>query len=572
MGTGHSTRRMSFDASGKVNFDHFQILRAIGKGSFGKVCIVQKKDTKRMFAMKYMNKAMCARQQAINNVIRELNMLTCLDHPFLVNLWYAFQDEEDMFMVVDLLLGGDLRFHMNQEVVFTEECIQLYIAELALALDYLRSQNILHRDIKPDNILLDEQGHCHVTDFNIATQLSENEYATSISGTWPYMAPETFGVAINERRGYSYPVDWWSLGISIFEILKRRRPFSISHNTSASEVWAMMTAARGQPLDLHRVSDALKDLLMMLLEFEPKDRLCSLEKLKEHKFMSSLNFDAVLNLGYPASFVPSKEHLNCDPTYELEEMIIETKPLHKKKKRLAKQISRQSTEGEKDETEMDELTKMFKYYNKEEANASRDPSLVIPSTDTLWRGEGTTSPTTVRDPMDISQEGRSTISRLTSRCKKHRRNSCTECGSNWNYNYSQHHCLQEGPTVTIPPHAVSITLQGVGVTRDDVLVDSHTVTQHSGLSQSCVLGTSSSPSQPGSGKASQVPQPCGAVKSPAVSTASWPSPDTTASKSSSKGWSVSGQLQRQQRLPSEEDKCSGHGNGIASELALRTDT
>ncbi|CAG2235074.1 STK32 [Mytilus edulis] len=128
-----------------VNFDHFQILRAIGKGSFGKVCIVQKKDTKKMFAMKYMNKLMCIKKDSVWNVYREIEILTSLEHPFLVNLWFTFQDEEDMFMVVDLLLGGDLRYHIQQEVHFDEYQVRLYVCEIALALDYLQQNNIIHR-------------------------------------------------------------------------------------------------------------------------------------------------------------------------------------------------------------------------------------------------------------------------------------------------------------------------------------------------------------------------------------------------------------------------------------------
>ncbi|MGH0127877.1 UNVERIFIED_CONTAM: hypothetical protein FKN15_018741 [Acipenser sinensis] len=232
-----------------VSFDHFQILRAIGKGSFGKVCIVQKKDTKKMYAMKYMNKQKCVERNEVRNVFKELQIMQSLEHPFLVNVWFSFQDEEDMFMVVDLLLGGDLRYHLQQNVHFTETTVRLYICELALALSYLQSKHIIHRDIKPDNILLDEQGHVHITDFNIAAQVKEEMRATSVA------APEMFQPFAGGCANYSFAVDWWSLGITAYELLK------------------------GQ-----------------------------------------------------------KGRLNCDPTFELEEMILESKPLHKKKKRLAKKL------------------------------------------------------------------------------------------------------------------------------------------------------------------------------------------------------------------------------------------
>ncbi|KAK2827750.1 hypothetical protein Q7C36_018676 [Tachysurus vachellii] len=145
MGLGSSSRSTDSQHNEEVNFDHFQILRAIGKGSFGKVCIVQKKDTKKMYAMKYMNKLKCVERNEVRNVFKELQIMQNLEHPFLVNFWYSFQDEEDMFMVVDLLLGGDLRYHLQQNVHFSESTVKLYICELALALNYLRNKRIIHR-------------------------------------------------------------------------------------------------------------------------------------------------------------------------------------------------------------------------------------------------------------------------------------------------------------------------------------------------------------------------------------------------------------------------------------------
>ncbi|ELU01456.1 hypothetical protein CAPTEDRAFT_92464 [Capitella teleta] len=344
MGSSNSTKRPSFDASGEVNFDHFQILRAIGKGSFGKVCIVQKKDTKKMFAMKYMNKNMCIKKDAIRNVFREVELLQNLDHPFLVNLWFTFQDDEDMFMVVDLLLGGDLRYHIQQDVKFDEARVKLYICEIALALEYLQKNRIVHRDIKPDNILLDENGHVHITDFNIATELLDGQLATSLSGTKPYMAPEVFACALDNCVGYTYAVDWWSLGVCIYEMLRAKRPYEIHSATTANEVTQLFAShSVSYPLSW---DEDMRDLLRQLLCVDAKNRISTLEGMKAHPFLSDVDFDQVLTLQIKPLFIPSKDHLNCDPTYELEEMIIEAKPLHKKKKRLAKQNSRKQVENQ----------------------------------------------------------------------------------------------------------------------------------------------------------------------------------------------------------------------------------
>ncbi|CAH1258060.1 serine/threonine-protein kinase 32A-like [Branchiostoma lanceolatum] len=368
MGLSHSAKKNPCDLNGDVNFDHFQILRSIGKGSFGKVCIVRKKDNKQMYAMKYMSKAACLEKDASHHVLRELEILQKLEHPFLVNLWFSFQDEEDMFMVVDLLLGGDLRYHMGQDVNFTEDIVKFYICELVLALDYLRSKNILHRDLKPDNILLDEQGHAHLTDFNVASVLRENELATSLSGTKPYMAPEVYLCALEMCRGYSYSVDWWSLGVVAYEMLRRKRPYPIHTVTSLQEV-----VHQFETTGVHFSSQWSKDmcnLLRKLLTVDIDQRLCSLSDIKQHPAMAGVDWDSLQALTVPSPFVPPKDHLNCDPTFELEEMIIESKPLHKKKKRLAKQHSdrRQSNNAALQnplQPQLDQLQRQFKVYNRE---------------------------------------------------------------------------------------------------------------------------------------------------------------------------------------------------------------
>ncbi|KAK7007472.1 Serine/threonine-protein kinase 32C [Halocaridina rubra] len=295
-----------------------------------------------MFAMKYMNKTQCEARDALNNVFREIEILSSLRHPFLVNLWFSFQDEEDMFMVVDLLLGGDLRYHIQQGVQFTDDAVLLYILEVASALHYLHARNIIHRDIKPDNLLLDEEGHVHLTDFNIATVLREDQLATSMSGTKPYMAPEVFECAADTCDGYSYPVDWWSLGVTAYEVRRAKRPYDIHSNTSFHEIRVMFMQPPKFPSDCH---PNLVDLIAQLLTLSPETRLQSFEAILRNALASSFTKDTILKKKAKPPFTPPKDHLNCDPTFELEEMIIESRPLHKKKKRLSKQKSLRETQS-----------------------------------------------------------------------------------------------------------------------------------------------------------------------------------------------------------------------------------
>ncbi|MBZ3883057.1 Serine/threonine-protein kinase 32C [Sciurus carolinensis] len=359
-----------------VNFDHFQILRAIGKGSFGKVCIVQKRDTEKMYAMKYMNKQQCIERDEVRNVFRELEILQEIEHVFLVNLWYSFQDEEDMFMVVDLLLGGDLRYHLQQNVQFSEDTVRLYICEMALALDYLRSQHIIHRDVKPDNILLDEQGHAHLTDFNIATIIKDGERATALAGTKPYMAPEIFHSFVNGGTGYSFEVDWWSVGVMAYELLRGWRPYDIHSSNAVESLVQLFSTVSVQYAPTW--SKEMVALLRKLLTVNPEHRFSSLQDMQAAPSLASVLWDDLCEKKVEPGFVPNKGRLHCDPTFELEEMILESRPLHKKKKRLAKNKSRDgsrdSSQSENDYLQdcLDAIQQDFVIFNREKLKRSQD--------------------------------------------------------------------------------------------------------------------------------------------------------------------------------------------------------
>ncbi|XP_054974938.1 serine/threonine-protein kinase 32C isoform X3 [Sorex araneus] len=380
-----TARRPVFDDKEDVNFDHFQILRAIGKGSFGKVCIVQKRDTEKMFAMKYMNKQQCVERDEVRNVFRELEILQEIEHTFLVNLWYSFQDEEDMFMVVDLMLGGDLRYHLQRNVRFSEDTVRLYVCELALALDYLRGQHIIHRDVKPDNILLDEQGHAHLTDFNIATIVKDGERATALAGTKPYMAPEIFQSFVSGGTGYSFEVDWWSVGVMAYELLRGWRPYDIQPSSSVDSLVQLFGTATVQYAPAWS-----KDTVVLL-------RKAPLLQPAGHAGHACTGHRAV---GPPqreegGAWLRAQRRLHCDPTFELEEMILESKPLHKKKKRLAKNrsrdSSRDSSQSENDYLQdcLDAIQQDFVIFNRERLRRDQEStSEPLPDPELPGDGEG----------------------------------------------------------------------------------------------------------------------------------------------------------------------------------------
>ncbi|XP_072828244.1 serine/threonine-protein kinase 32C isoform X4 [Vicugna pacos] len=306
-------------AGSSVNLDHFQILRAIGKGSFGKVCIVQKRDTEKMFAMKYMNKQQCIERDEVRNVFRELEILQEIEHVFLVNLW----------------------------------------------------------DVKPDNILLDEQGHAHLTDFNIATIIKDGERATALAGTKPYMAPEIFQSFVNGGTGYSFEVDWWSVGVMAYELLRGWRPYDIHSSNAVDSLVQLFSTVSVQYVPTW--SKEMVALLRKLLTVDPKHRVSSLRDVQAAPALAGVLWAELSEKKVEPGFVPNKGRLHCDPTFELEEMILESRPLHKKKKRLAKNrsrdSSRDSSQSENDYLQdcLDAIQQDFVIFNREKLKRSQDP-------------------------------------------------------------------------------------------------------------------------------------------------------------------------------------------------------
>ncbi|KAF7731653.1 hypothetical protein EC973_008823 [Apophysomyces ossiformis] len=315
------------DLDGEVDLSHFILLRSVGKGAFGKVRVVQHKGTKQLFALKYINKAKCIDMRAVENIISERRLLEQINYDLIVNLRYAFQDDENMFMVIDLMLGGDLRFHLDRMGVMPEDHVQFYAAEISLGLHYLHGKRIVHRDLKPDNILLNEKGHAHLTDFNIAVRFTEEKPLTSIAGSMAYMAPE-----ILQKRGYFASVDWWSLGVVCYELLFGKRPFQAKTNDALQQ--AILHDDPEFP-ENEASADAI-DFIKGLLTRDPKKRLGvgsdGFRRLKAHPWLKTIRWEDLETKRGNAPFIPDSKRANFDPTHELEEILLEENPLKVKKK------------------------------------------------------------------------------------------------------------------------------------------------------------------------------------------------------------------------------------------------
>jgi serine/threonine protein kinase len=166
--------------------NQFLSLYVIGKGGFGRVWKVQDKKSDQQYAMKEMSKQRILAKKSVNSVLNERNLLSKLHHEYIVNMKYAFQDRENLYLIMDLLSGGDLRYHICKHRKFTEQQTKFFAANIILALEYLHNNSIIHRDIKPENLVFDDKGYLRVTDFGIA-RIWNPENKKDTSGTPGYM-------------------------------------------------------------------------------------------------------------------------------------------------------------------------------------------------------------------------------------------------------------------------------------------------------------------------------------------------------------------------------------------------
>ncbi|KAI9574915.1 kinase-like domain-containing protein [Boletus coccyginus] len=294
----------------------FEFLKLIGRGTFGKVFQVRKKDTKRIYAMKVLSKKEIIAKKEVAHTIGERKILQrSLDSPFLVGLKFSFQTDTDLYFVTDFKSGGELFWHLQKETRFTEDRARFYVAELVLALEHLHKYNIVYRDLKPENILLDATGHVALCDFGLSkADLRPDELTTTFCGTTEYLAPEV----LLDEHGYSKLVDFWSLGVLLFEMCCGWSPF---YAEDTQQMYKNICFGKIR-FPRNVISEEGKMFVKGLLNRNPKHRLGAqrdAEELKEHPFFSSIDWKALFMKQVTPPFKPVVESdestANFDPEF-----------------------------------------------------------------------------------------------------------------------------------------------------------------------------------------------------------------------------------------------------------------
>jgi len=294
----------------KLTLDDFEIRRVLGTGGFGKVFLVSKTSGAQkgtFYAMKVLKKAVIVRNKETKEVEREINfyaklerdVLASVRHPFIVDLKYAFQARNKVYLIMEYLAGGELFMQLQKERMLMEDTAIFYLSQVLLALEHLHTQGIIYRDLKPENIMLDRWGHVKLTDFGCIKESSNEELNYTFCGTVEYMAPEI----INKSGRHGKEVDWWSFGILTHDMLTGSPPFTGNNRKTITE-----RVLRGKLQLKNYLTPNAKDIIKRLLNRCVEKRLGAGERdalaVKEHRFFTGVKWAEVLGRRVEPPFLP----------------------------------------------------------------------------------------------------------------------------------------------------------------------------------------------------------------------------------------------------------------------------
>uniref|UniRef100_A0A8C9WVZ7 G protein-coupled receptor kinase n=1 Tax=Sander lucioperca TaxID=283035 RepID=A0A8C9WVZ7_SANLU len=293
--------------------------RVLGKGGFGEVCACQVRATGKMYACKKLEKKRIKKRKGESMALNEKQILEKVNSRFVVSLAYAYETKDALCLVLTLMNGGDLKFHIYHmgDAGFDEKRAIFYSAEICCGLEDLHRERIVYRDLKPENILLDDHGHIRISDLGLAVHIPEGETIKGRVGTVGYMAPE---VVKNER--YTFSPDWWALGCLLYEMIEGQSPFQQrKKKIKREEVERLVRDVEEEYTS--KFSEDAKSLCKMLLAKDPTDRLGSqgggASEVKAHSIFRSINFKRLEAGMLQAPFIPDPQAIYCKDVLDIEQ-------------------------------------------------------------------------------------------------------------------------------------------------------------------------------------------------------------------------------------------------------------
>ncbi|PWN20665.1 kinase domain protein [Microstroma glucosiphilum] len=284
-----------------IRLRHFDVIGTLGKGTFGQVLLVRFKglaatEPRSYFALKAMNKRDIVRMRQVEHVNSEKDIMRKIRHPFIISCHLTFQDSKCVYLLMDFAKGGEIFSHLRRVKRFPVDVTRFYIANVVLMLEHLHSKDIVYRDLKPENLLLDDHGYLKLADFGFAKELSGRTY--TLCGTPPFLAPEVIS-----GSGHGKAADWWALGILMYELLCGYPPW---HSESALGTYDLIL--QGRLVFPSNIDFLAQDLIRSLLSSDLTRRLGNLAggsaDVKGHAFFAKVDWTQLVNKVIPAPIVP----------------------------------------------------------------------------------------------------------------------------------------------------------------------------------------------------------------------------------------------------------------------------
>ena len=290
----------------ELTLESFKIITVLGKGTFGKVYLTELNEDGSLYAIKAIRKDVLIETEQVESTKLERDILLECDHPFLWGMDYVFQNDLRLYFVMPFIRGGELYKHFLKCKRFPESQVKFYAIQIVLALGYLHSKDICHRDMKLENILIDETGYIKLIDFGLARILKDSELSQSFCGTPEYLAPEMVA-----QKGHDKTVDWWAVGILIYEMLIGVTPFyNRSRNLMLIKIQQSKIVFPDKKKYKIEYSDDVQDVIWKLLNKKKNKRLGAIDDFEEilsHPWFSEYNIDDIIAKKVKAPFIPQFE-------------------------------------------------------------------------------------------------------------------------------------------------------------------------------------------------------------------------------------------------------------------------